>query len=288
MRLLVYFSVCLFWGSSYILMKKAYLVFGPITIGALRVASGGAVLWIIWGFNKQVRGVPRTKWLKLGWIAVLGFVYPFIVQPSIISQTNSSYMALVNSFVPIMLVLISVLFFKKSFNVFEVLGVVFGFGFMILFTWNEIIGNGNLFVFINSLGVPACYALFTIYVKKWFKDVAPLALAVCGLSVAFLMLLPTALVREEVKPEGGILMGLLAVTLLGVISTGLAHLLFYNLIIKSGPLVASSVNFVIPTVAIFWGFLDGERLALKQIVAIPGIYLMVALIQFKGTTKKIS
>ncbi len=43
-----FLAICLIWGGSFLLMKKAYLAFGPVTIAAWRVLGGAAILALIW------------------------------------------------------------------------------------------------------------------------------------------------------------------------------------------------------------------------------------------------
>jgi drug/metabolite transporter (DMT)-like permease len=64
---------------------------------------------------------------------------------------------------------------------------------------------------------------------------------------------------------------------LGLMSTSLATILF-NLLIKiSTPLFASSTTYLIPIVAVIWGLLDGEVLAMGHFIGmaaiIGGVYL---------------
>ena len=56
---------------------------------------------------------------------------------------------------------------------------------------------------------------------------------------------------------------LLALALLG---TALANILFNKLIKLSSPVFAASVTYLIPLVAVLWGFLDGERISMVQLL----------------------
>jgi len=57
----------------------------------------------------------------------------------------------------------------------------------------------------------------------------------------------------------------------------MAKTLFNKLVQISSPIFSSSVTYLIPIVAIFWGVLDGEKLHLSQVFAglliLFGIYL---------------
>jgi drug/metabolite transporter (DMT)-like permease len=68
--------------------------------------------------------------------------------------------------------------------------------------------------------------------------------------------------------------------LLAVFSTGLAILLFIQLVKHQGPLFAGMVTYVIPVVALAWGQFDSERLTPLQLSAMAGVLAMVALVQW--------
>ena len=70
---------------------------------------------------------------------------------------------------------------------------------------------------------------------------------------------------------------LLYLLLLSVFGTAMAKTLFNKLIQMTSPIFSSSVTYLIPIVAIFWGVLDGERLYFGQFIAgtliLAGVYL---------------
>jgi drug/metabolite transporter (DMT)-like permease len=67
------------------------------------------------------------------------------------------------------------------------------------------------------------------------------------------------------------------VMILGVLGTGIANVLFFKLIQMSSPVFATSVTYLIPIVAFFWGLLDNEMLTPIQFfgafVILIGVYL---------------
>ena len=59
---------------------------------------------------------------------------------------------------------------------------------------------------------------------------------------------------------------MLYIALLGTVGTGIATVLFYKLIQISSPVFATSVTYLIPIVAFFWGLLDSEMLTPIQLI----------------------
>ena len=51
---------------------------------------------------------------------------------------------------------------------------------------------------------------------------------------------------------------------LGIVGSAIATALFYILVQRAGGLFASLVTYGIPFVALFWGFIDGEKITWVQ------------------------
>ena len=56
------------------------------------------------------------------------------------------------------------------------------------------------------------------------------------------------------------------ITILAIVGTGLAKVLYNKMVHLATPIFASSVTYLIPIVAVFWGILDGEKLSLIQVI----------------------
>ena len=67
------------------------------------------------------------------------------------------------------------------------------------------------------------------------------------------------------------------ILILGVLGTGVATILFFKLIQIASPVFATSVTYLIPVVAFFWGLLDNEILSPMQFlgafIVLIGVYL---------------
>ena len=70
---------------------------------------------------------------------------------------------------------------------------------------------------------------------------------------------------------------ILFILILGVVGTGIANIIFFKLIQISSPVFATSVTYLIPIVAFFWGLLDNEMLTpiqfLGAFIILIGVYL---------------
>ena len=67
------------------------------------------------------------------------------------------------------------------------------------------------------------------------------------------------------------------VAFLALFSTVLASIVFFRMVQRTGAVFSSTVSYIIPLVAVFWGLLDGELLSWVQIPAVAFILLGVSL-----------
>ena len=144
-----------------------------------------------------------------------------------------------------------------------------------------------------ALTVPISYAVGNTYVKWKLDHLQPLPLTILFLSLAGMLLLPIQL--SPTTLENWNLAGpaepshwpiaLFSVAFLSFIGTGIAILLFMNLIKNQGPLFAGMVTYVVPVLALFWGQFDSERLTSMQLIAITGVLAMVALVQWGAASQ---
>ncbi len=68
-----------------------------------------------------------------------------------------------------------------------------------------------------------------------------------------------------------------AVTLLSLLGTVIASILFYNLVQRTSAIFGSTVTYLMPVVAMLWGFLDGETISVLHFTGMAliliGVYI---------------
>jgi drug/metabolite transporter (DMT)-like permease len=117
------------------------------------------------------------------------------------------------------------------------------------------------------------------FIKLYLSDLKPLSITTGNFVV---LLIPALIVLyfsgffEAIQHEKTQdVIGYIVV--LGIVGTALANILFFKLIKISSPVFASSVTYLIPVVAFFWGLFDNESLTniqfLGAAIILLGIYL---------------
>lgn len=282
MHYLLFILVCGLWGSNFILMKKAAYAFGPISVGAWRVALGAMVLAALFLLRRERWPVRWRHLPHLLVLVLLSYIYPFTVQPYLIGKYDeSAFFGMMVVLVPLATMAASVVILRIWPTRWQVIGVLGGLACIGLVFYDGLearnISPGDLAL---GLGVPVMYGMGNTYLKRHLHDLPPLALTMSALGIAAILLLPVGLGTEPVDvADDRFPAAVAALLFFGMVGTGVATVMFYRLIHDHGPLYAGMVTYIIPLVALAWGAGDNERLTPVQVAALAGIFVMVALVQ---------
>ncbi|WKD85625.1 putative amino-acid metabolite efflux pump [Polaribacter huanghezhanensis] len=278
----IYLSILAFvWGSSFILMKKALIGLTPIQLGALRVLIASVFLLLI-GF-KSIKKIQRKHWKHIVSTAILGTFIPVFLFAYAVSRLDSSIASILNSLTPFNTFIVGVLVFGFTFKKQQLLGIFIGLiGTVILILKGaDLNPNQNywfsILIIIASIG----YAFNVNIVKKHLDDLSALSIVAGNFLLliipSFLVLLMTDFFATFELNQTNI-NSLGYTTILAVVGTGFAKILYNKMVHLATPIFASSVTYLIPIVAVFWGILDGEKLSLIQlfaaIIILFGVYLV--------------
>lgn len=267
------------WGSSYILMKKALIGLTPIQVGTLRMIFTALALFIVG--SKSIGNLTKKEWTHITLVAYLGTFFPVFMFAYAIQHIDSSITSILNSVTPLLTLIIGAVFFGFSFLRKQVAGIIiglFGAAFLIL-KGSEINPEQDYSYAILVIIASAGYALNVNILKKYLGHLN--ALSITTASFATLIIPATFILWRTgffgIEFNSTLYTSLLYLLLLAVIGTAVAKTLFNKLVQISSPIFSSSVTYLIPIVAIFWGVLDGEKLHLSQVAAgfmiLFGIYL---------------
>ncbi|MDB2606312.1 DMT family transporter [Zobellia sp.] len=259
----------LVWGSSFILIKKSLIGLSPIQLGGLRIVFASLALFLF-GF-KSMRTLRLKDWKWVTFAGLLSSFFPPFLFALAQSQIDSGVTSIINSVVPLCTSIVGVLLFGAIITKKQVWGVFIGLGGTIALIVAGMDFNPNqnywysIFILISAVG----YALNINIIKKYLTHLSPLAVTTGSFAVAFFPALILVLCSgffNEFRGNTEMLDSLWYLLALAVIGTSVANIFFNRLIRLSSPVFASSVTYIIPLVAIFWGVLDGEFLNAYQLV----------------------
>ena len=270
------------WGSSFILMKKGLETYDNLQLASLRILIAFIVLSPV--IFRNFKKIKLDQWLPIIISGFLGAGIPAFLFATAQTEINSSLSGMLNSLVPLFTVFIGVLFFGLKLRKMKLLGVGVGLGGAIgLLSTTGSISLANNELLYGSLVVIAtiCYATNVNFIKVKLEDVSSLNIT----SFGFILIGPAAAIylmttdfknRLQTDPDG--FLNLFYIALLAIFGTAVAVILFNMLIKKVSPVFASSVTYMIPVFAIFWGFVDGEAIVPMQLlyiaIILSGIYIV--------------
>lgn len=278
----------LVWGSSFVLIKKGLEFYNPYEVGALRCLISGIVLIPLAAKNIKKFPKLRLKWLILA--AFTGSFIPMFLFPLAETQISSIIAGIVNSMMPIFVILVGAIVWKFETTKRQILGVLISFsGACILTLGSGESGGIKILPVLLLLLATFLYAISTTTVKKKFPDIQGYVLSSFVFSVILLLPSFIALVLagffEHFNFERGQLEGLGYLSLLSIFGTGLAMMMNYRLLNISTPLFASTVTLLMPIVALGWGVLYGESLNIQQVLG--GLVIIAGLIFLRTKSKKL-
>tara|TARA_R110000868_G_scaffold40111_1_gene138921 strand:- start:3066 stop:3935 length:870 start_codon:yes stop_codon:yes gene_type:complete len=269
----------LVWGSSFILIKKGLIGLSAIQVGSLRIIFAAIFLLLI-GF-KSLAKIPKEKWKFIALTSVFGTFVPAFLFAIAETELDSSVTAILNSLTPLNTLILGTLFFGVSFQKKQVWGVFIGLIGSLLLVFNGAINHPNQNYYYTILVIIAaiCYAINVNLIKRYLHDLAPLSITTGNFLILLfpsLIILYTTGFSDVIYVEK-VQYSVFFIMILGVVGTGIANILFFKLIQISSPVFATSVTYLIPIVAFFWGLLDNEMLTPVQFfgafVILIGVYL---------------
>lgn len=273
--------IALIWGSSFILIKKALVVFSPGEVGALRIIMAFLALLPTALYN--LRKVDRSKLPVLFVIGFAGSFIPAFLFAAAETELPSSLTGVLNALTPIFVISIGVIFFKQKMTLINGIGILIGFlgtAFLMLGGSGFSLSGIDIHAFYVVLAT-VMYGINVNLIKYFVPDLKALQITAISLflssPVCLFYLFGFTDFLSKVNTVPDFWLGFLYVSTLGVMGTAVALVFFNKLVKTSGTIFASSVTYLIPIVAIAWGLLDGEVLSSPQLLGIAiiigGVYI---------------
>lgn len=279
LKWLYLFVLSLIWGSSFILIKKGLIGSTALQLGSLRIIFAALFLLLI-GF-KSLFKIPRAKWKYIAMTSVFGTFLPAYLFAIAETEIDSSTTGILNSLTPLIALFLGTLVFGILVQRRQIVGVFIGLFGSCLIVFSGAVNHPNQNYYYISLVIIACfcYALNVNLIKKYLSELHTLSIATGNFT---LLLIPALIILfstgfSEVIHVEKVQHSLWFILVLGVFGTGIANVIFFKLIQISSPVFATSVTYLIPIVAFFWGILDNETLTFVQCIGafiiLIGVYL---------------
>ena len=277
---IVLFALGALWGSSFGAIKIALHGVTPLTVMSVRILLAGAALLLLIRVRKTPFPRGIQNWIKIGWMALFGTLIPFFLVPWGQLQIDSSLAAILMAVSPLFALTLGHFFSDhESFTLRQLLAMLVGFsGILLVFGENAISSiNGNIWSQLAVLGAGLCYTISGVivsHVRGASADSVSASIFICSSVIVF----PLWMILEQPWSLHFETESLLALTHLGLVSTGMAFLMRYYIILRAGAVFLSYVAFIIPMFGILFGILFlGETISVNTMGAVvlilSGVYL---------------
>lgn len=274
----------LVWGSSFILMKRGMidkatgdLIFSSNQVGTMRMLFASSALLPL-GLRSLKIITSYKIGISLAVVSLAGSFIPAFLFTYAETGISSGYAGMLNSTTPIFTLIIGALLFRQKLIQTQVLGVLIGaIGIVVLVNGVSVVDTSGTYTHVMAIiFATVCYALSTNTMRYNLSHLHPLKVTSVAFVFAFLPALflffyfetPKTIVENEHANKA-----LMYIFILAIVGTALSLILFNYLISRTTAIYASSVTYIIPIVAVFIGFIDGESLSWMQVFAMLIILL---------------
>ncbi len=271
----------LIWGASFALIKIAVATIPPVTLAAARIALAAVVFMVLQSILRQPFTADLRRWGQFLMVGILGNGIPFVLIGYGEISIDSGIAAILIGVMPVFTVIFATLTgVERGLTWRRSLGLGCGFAGLVV-----LVGPASLFrlegdglAYLALIAAAASYAATGVYARHLFRTIPMMSLATGSMIASTGLMVPLALMLDQPWTLDPTKAAMAATFSLGVLSTGLAALIYFRLLISAGPIFASTINYLIPAIGVVLGVVWlGERLALGELAAFAMIVAGIAL-----------
>jgi drug/metabolite transporter (DMT)-like permease len=254
-------SLAAIWGASFLFIRIAAPVIGPVATADLRMLIAGAALVIYYtvtGFDAQW----RLRWREYLAIGALNSAAPFLLYAYAALELSVGLLAVLNATSPMWAALLGAVALREPLTIRRLAGLAVGMAGVAIVSGPE--ASTRWLSIAAALGAALCYALTGIALKRWGQGGTARGMAVGTQLAGGVLLLPLLAIAPPANVTPGIAGAMLA---LGVVCGAVAYVLYFRLIADIGATGALTVTYLIPLFGVLWGALAlGEALTAARVL----------------------
>ena len=261
------------WGGSFLFMRIAAPVLGPVWLIEFRVLLAGLVLLPVLA-RLGLLGELRRNLVPLFIVGCLNSATPFLLLAFASVSLPAGFTSILNGTAPLFGTVVASVWLHEKLTPARMLGFVLGFvGVVILVGWKAIDTTpSSLIAIVAALLAALMYAIAAPYIKQNLADV-PSLVATTGsqLGAAFIIIPALPFTVPQQTPSTSVVISVVA---LAVLSTAFAYVLFFRLIQTVGSTKALTVTYLIPIFAMLWGAIVLQETVTSSMILGCGLVLL--------------
>ncbi|MBN1565602.1 MAG: EamA family transporter [Anaerolineae bacterium] len=285
---LMFWSLGVIWGSSFLLIKVAVEELGPLPLVSIRIGLAallmGAYLW--WSGRKLPR--TRREVIALLYVGVMNTAVPFTLITWGEQDIDSGLATVLNSTVPLFtLVFAHFALADERISLQKIIGLGVGFVGIVLLAGRDAESSspnsfsGQVAVLVASMSYASC----AIVIRRYLRKVDPFVTAGGSLIVGGVVIVTITLLTVHPLPDVTELSldTVASILTLATLNTVIAYFLFYALFAVWGATRTTLVTYVMPPIGVTLGalFLD-ETVDWKIVVGAALILVGIVAVNWHG------
>lgn len=261
------------WGGSFLFMRIAAPVLGPVWLIECRVLLAGVVLLPLLVRRSQLKDM-RQQAIPLLVVGCLNSAIPFLLLAFASVSLPAGFTSILNATAPLFGAIIATVWIKESLSLSRMLGFAVGFAsVVVLIGWKPVGTDAAFWVaVVAGLCAALMYAIAAPYIKRTMTGVPSLVVTTgsqLGAAVVILPFLPFTIPTQT--PSATVIFSVIA---LALFCTSLAYILYFRLIQNIGATRALTVTYLIPISAMLWGALVLDEAVTASMVLGCGLVLL--------------
>ena len=271
------------WGAGFMFMRVAVPEFGAFSMAAARVGLACIIMLVIVAVLRQSLDF-RARWKTYLAVGAVNTTIPFIAYSFAAQHIPAGYSAIANATTPVWGALIAAFWFKEQLGPAKWIGIVCAFAGVLVLVGLQPVALTPMVLagIVAAVAAAAMYATASFLIKRYLTGDSGLAGAAGMLWGATMwLLLPGLFFAPDIMPSAKAWGAILALSLFCTVA---GYGLFFHLIKAIGPQRASSVAFLFPAFAAFWGWLIlSEPITFNMIAGMAFVLLGTALVSMGAT-----
>lgn len=269
------FALAAMWGASFLFIKVAVLEMSPLMLVSIRLVLASVTLLLVqrlMGLSRpQVETAPpvRKLWRSYLWVAIFNAIIPYTLIAWGEKYIASGTASILNASTPLFTALLAMTAIGgigagERLNRVRTIGLLVGFaGVAVLVVGSGAdvrVGTGRLTLLGQGAVLVAslAYGIGGLYGRRFFVGVPPILPATWQNIFGAVILLPFALLLtplDQIPSPSAIA----SVVVLGIVGTGIALVIYYELLARVGATRTVMVTYLLPVMALLYGTLLDER-----------------------------
>lgn len=283
-------GAALFWSGNFVLSRGINDIIPPVALGFWRWFLAGVIL-LPFAYKYILRDIDIVKknFLYFNLLGFLGVTCFNTLVYSAVHYTTAINAVLVNSFVPILILFVSLIIYKEKATANQIIGIIISMvGIVTIMVKGSLDGLinfrfnlGDILVFLAAV----TWALYTVLLKSLPKGIHPLSFLFSIILIGLLYMFPFYLIEFFIK--GGFSLNvktLVSITYVALFASVIAFIFWNRAVREIGANKAGPFIHLMPVFGTMMAiFFLGEKLHIYHIVGIFLVFSGILLTNKKTT-----